>query len=124
MPLKKRAVAVYWSHDGTFYHGVINAYDPISGKHRVLYADGEWEFLYLPVEVLFFPAQDDTPEETKEVKIKGRVGRPPGKKNAKMEKSDDKTSKVEIGGEVPPSPRRGRPPKVKDAPPKKKPRGK
>jgi hypothetical protein len=30
-----------------FYKGTVNAYDNLSGKHRVLYDDGEWEFLDL-----------------------------------------------------------------------------
>mmetsp|Transcript_3685 Transcript_3685/g.3836 ORF Transcript_3685/g.3836 Transcript_3685/m.3836 type:complete len:206 (-) Transcript_3685:116-733(-) len=33
-----------------FYKGIVNAYDKLSGKHRVLYDDGEWEFIDLCAE--------------------------------------------------------------------------
>ncbi len=43
-----RRVWVLWPQDQKWYKGRIQAYDPSSGKHRVIYDDdGEWEFLHL-----------------------------------------------------------------------------
>ncbi len=43
-----RRVWVLWPHDQKWYKGRIQAYDPSSDKHRVVYDDdSEWEFLHL-----------------------------------------------------------------------------
>ncbi|ESW07806.1 hypothetical protein PHAVU_010G160600 [Phaseolus vulgaris] len=40
-------IKVWWPKDKTFYEGVIESYDPIKGKHKILYADGDVEVLNL-----------------------------------------------------------------------------
>jgi len=40
-----KQVDVFWPHDNTWYSGRIDAFEPLSRKHRVAYEDGEWEFL-------------------------------------------------------------------------------
>ena len=42
-----RAVRVHWEQDRAFYEGVVGAFEALSGKHLVTYADGEWEYLCL-----------------------------------------------------------------------------
>ena len=38
---------VLWPDDAVWYGGRIHDYDPVSGRHRVWYDDGEWEFVHL-----------------------------------------------------------------------------
>ncbi|KAF9688891.1 hypothetical protein SADUNF_Sadunf01G0035000 [Salix dunnii] len=40
-------IKVWWPKDKRFYEGVVDSYDPIKKKHRVLYADGDEEKLNL-----------------------------------------------------------------------------
>ncbi|RDY02367.1 Sister chromatid cohesion protein PDS5-like B-B, partial [Mucuna pruriens] len=40
-------IKVWWPKDKTFYEGVIESYDHIKGKHKILYADGDVEVLNL-----------------------------------------------------------------------------
>ena len=56
------SVSVYWTDDATFYNGVINAFDEVTGAHRVLYLDREWEFLSLSNEIVWFRYKP--PDET------------------------------------------------------------
>ena len=41
---------MWWKDDAQYYCGSVNAFDSVSGKHRVLYDDDEWEFIDLGVE--------------------------------------------------------------------------
>lgn len=43
-------VQVWWQDDAQAYRGEIDAFDPVSGNHRVLYEDDEWEFVNLAIE--------------------------------------------------------------------------
>ncbi|XP_019433673.1 PREDICTED: uncharacterized protein LOC109340431 isoform X2 [Lupinus angustifolius] len=38
-------IKVWWPMDKMFYEGVVDSYDPVKGKHKILYADGEVEIL-------------------------------------------------------------------------------
>ncbi|XP_027344630.1 uncharacterized protein LOC113857095 [Abrus precatorius] len=40
-------IKVWWPMDRTFYEGVVDSYDSIKGKHKILYADGDIEVLNL-----------------------------------------------------------------------------
>ncbi|KAF2321476.1 hypothetical protein GH714_000032 [Hevea brasiliensis] len=40
-------IKVWWPRDKMFYEGVLDSYDPIKKKHKVLYADGDEEILNL-----------------------------------------------------------------------------
>ena len=55
--LLNRSVLVWWQDDGCCYHGIVNAYDPSSQRHRVLYDDGEWEFIDLASEPVVYPLE-------------------------------------------------------------------
>ncbi|KAK9824439.1 hypothetical protein WJX72_010256 [[Myrmecia] bisecta] len=43
-------VGVYWKEDTIFYDGEIIGYDPSTGRHEILYDDGEAEYISLSVE--------------------------------------------------------------------------
>lgn len=47
-------VAVYWTMDSQYYFGQVDGYDRESNMHRILYEDNEWEFVYLPHEIIWF----------------------------------------------------------------------
>ena len=54
-----RTVKVWWHEDKAYYSGVIDACDRSSGRYRVQYFDGDWEFVDLraePVLISFLPA--------------------------------------------------------------------
>ncbi|KAI3727153.1 hypothetical protein L1987_66963 [Smallanthus sonchifolius] len=40
-------IKVWWPLDKMYYKGVVSSYDPLEGKHKVLYADGDEELLDL-----------------------------------------------------------------------------
>ncbi|KAI3785976.1 hypothetical protein L1987_45102 [Smallanthus sonchifolius] len=40
-------IKVWWPLDKMYYKGVVSSYDPLDGKHKVLYADGDEELLDL-----------------------------------------------------------------------------
>lgn len=42
-----REIEVWWPDDKKFYKGVIEAFDPVTQKHRVVYDDGDVEILFL-----------------------------------------------------------------------------
>ncbi|XP_020583977.1 uncharacterized protein LOC110027049 isoform X2 [Phalaenopsis equestris] len=42
-----RKIEVWWPDDERFYTGVIDAFDPVTKKHRVVYDDGDAEILFL-----------------------------------------------------------------------------
>lgn len=70
-PLLHRRVFVWWSDDRVAYGGELNAYDPFSRRHRVLYDDGEWEFidlcdepvLFLRKELSTLPQEPSSPDQ-------------------------------------------------------------
>ena len=45
-------IAVYWKTDQTFYPGTVQAFDATTGRHHVVYADGDEEHLCLSNESL------------------------------------------------------------------------
>ena len=44
-------ISVFWKEDDDWHNGLIDAYDPISNVHGVLYFDGEREELILEDEI-------------------------------------------------------------------------
>ncbi|KAK9830484.1 hypothetical protein WJX72_011976 [[Myrmecia] bisecta] len=48
-------VGVWWTDDGCFYHGRVEAWDPEGDRHLVHYEDGEKEWLVLAVERVIWP---------------------------------------------------------------------
>lgn len=124
-------IRVWWPDDESFYHGVVDSFDTNSKKHRILYDDGDVEFLFLKeekwepieVEIMTDRAQEmNTPEVnaselTKKLK-KGRRGKAPKtdpqlkvavetKSNSPL-KSPDTGVKTASNDKVPK--RKGRPP--------------
>ncbi|XP_048139498.1 sister chromatid cohesion protein PDS5 homolog C-like isoform X4 [Rhodamnia argentea] len=57
-----RRIKVWWPLDEMFYDGLIQSYDPIIKKHKVLYDDGDKETLNLEKERWEF-IEDNLPEE-------------------------------------------------------------
>ncbi|XP_061342479.1 sister chromatid cohesion protein PDS5 homolog E-like [Gastrolobium bilobum] len=56
-------VKVWWPLDKMFYEGVIHSYDPVKGKHKILYADGDVEVLNLQKQRWELISVDDSPNE-------------------------------------------------------------
>jgi hypothetical protein len=50
-----RYVDVLWPDDDTWYAGMVKDFDRASGQHRILYDDGEWEFVFLHEQEMSFP---------------------------------------------------------------------
>ncbi|MED6119475.1 hypothetical protein PIB30_117765 [Stylosanthes scabra] len=49
-PLPGSKIMVWWPEDETFYEGVVESYDRVKKKHKVLYTDGDSEILNLRME--------------------------------------------------------------------------
>ncbi|XP_037494960.1 uncharacterized protein LOC105630320 isoform X2 [Jatropha curcas] len=58
-----RRIKVWWPLDKMFYEGVVDSYDPIRRKHRVLYADGDEEILNLKKQQWKLIGDDIFPDE-------------------------------------------------------------
>ncbi|GLT85252.1 hypothetical protein SLE2022_034460 [Rubroshorea leprosula] len=91
-------VKVWWPIDKTFYEGVIDSFDCIKKKHKVLYNDGEQEILNLKRERWEF-IQDDS--ESDEEKNGGQASPEsssdmPLKKKAKLTEQSTKQAKMDI----------------------------
>lgn len=56
-------VMVWWPDDKKFYEGVIEHYDPTSGKHKVIYNDGDVEVLKLEREKWKLIKDDPIPDQ-------------------------------------------------------------
>ncbi|KAL3721148.1 hypothetical protein ACJRO7_005898 [Eucalyptus globulus] len=61
-----RRIKVWWPLDEMFYDGLIQSYDPLMKKHKVLYDDGDKETLNLEKERWDF-IEDDLPVEHRHV---------------------------------------------------------
>ncbi|KAL4420457.1 hypothetical protein ABPG75_010113 [Micractinium tetrahymenae] len=91
-----RSLMVYWKEQKTYYTGTITKYHPDSGKHTVLYRDGDKETLELHKERFKWSERDSVhvppapPKEAKEAK-------PPRKTKTDKEKGD--TPAAEAGAE-------------------------
>ena len=49
-----RAVKVWWAQEQRWFVGLIDYFDSITQRHRVMYSDCEWEFLRIEEETLDF----------------------------------------------------------------------
>ena len=58
---------MYWPDDDTWYSGALQDYDGSTGHHRVLYDDGEWEFVHLHEQDLSFLTEVSLTDEKEEV---------------------------------------------------------
>lgn len=47
------SVQIYWTSYSKYFRGSIDALDLVSHEHRVLYEDGEWEYVQLAKEDFF-----------------------------------------------------------------------
>ncbi|XP_038714144.1 uncharacterized protein LOC120007780 isoform X2 [Tripterygium wilfordii] len=59
-------IKVWWPLDKTFYEGVVDSYDPIGEKHKVLYVDGDVEVLNLREECWKLIGDDALPDQGQE----------------------------------------------------------
>lgn len=50
----KARVQVFWRQDRKWYDGTVQDYDARTGKHRIWYDDGDWEFVRLSEQTLRF----------------------------------------------------------------------
>ena len=84
-------INVWWHSDEAYYPGVIDAFDKSSGRHRVQYFDGEWEFVDLRIEpnLISYPANDslDIYDSAPSKKVKPS----PSKSNEKTNKNNSVT---------------------------------
>lgn len=46
-----QAVNMWWHFDSEFFVGTVDAFDEVTGRHRIIYEDGEWTFYNLGHEV-------------------------------------------------------------------------
>ena len=51
-----RNVNMWWHFDKEFFEGKVDAFDEETGRHRVIYEDGEWTFYNLGYEVVLLKA--------------------------------------------------------------------
>ena len=51
-------IQVWWYDDEQSYYGLINAFDELTQKYRILYEDNEWEFISLNIEPVLFLSSD------------------------------------------------------------------
>ncbi|XP_050288244.1 sister chromatid cohesion protein PDS5 homolog A isoform X1 [Quercus robur] len=77
-------IKVWWPMDKKFYQGTVKSYDPLKGKHVVLYEDGDVEVLRLEKER--WELVDNGRKPSKKQKLNSSKGTPskeasPGKKN-------------------------------------------
>ena len=50
----RKRVKVWWHDDNVYYEGELNDVDSVTGRYRVLYDDGEWEFISLSQEPVLY----------------------------------------------------------------------
>ncbi|KAI9400880.1 hypothetical protein POPTR_001G046500v4 [Populus trichocarpa] len=62
-------IKVWWPMDKRFYEGVVDSYDPIKKKHRVLYADGDEEKLNLKRQRWELIKDDSFPVQEQEIDV-------------------------------------------------------
>ncbi|XP_047324394.1 sister chromatid cohesion protein PDS5 homolog C-like isoform X2 [Impatiens glandulifera] len=85
-------VKVWWPKDKEFYEGVIDAYDPVEKKHKILYNDGDQEELNLKKER--WELTGDNSEEQKSVRRGSDLSKMHKKKKPEMD-SDQPAAKQE-----------------------------
>ncbi len=77
-----RRVWILWPQDHEWYKGKIQAYDPSSYKHRVVYDDGEWDFLHLSDSYMLWLSNDRNKDPRHPPRIQD-VHKPTKKKSRK-----------------------------------------
>ncbi|KAK9282272.1 hypothetical protein L1049_005186 [Liquidambar formosana] len=64
-----KRVKVWWPKDKTFYEGVVDSFDAIKKKHKILYADGDEETLNLRTQRWELMLDDLLPDEGKQADL-------------------------------------------------------
>lgn len=82
--LTGRSISIWWKEDAVFYPGQVGDLDESSMCHRVVYDDGEWEFVHLPSSIVLYLKGENADAED-----------PKSKKNLT---SKDVTKKRGVGG--------------------------
>ncbi|CAK7336294.1 unnamed protein product [Dovyalis caffra] len=62
-------IKVWWPMDKRFYEGVVDSYDPIKKKHRILYADGDEEKLNLKRQRWELIKDDTLPVQAQDIDV-------------------------------------------------------
>ncbi|XP_011034535.1 PREDICTED: uncharacterized protein LOC105132632 isoform X2 [Populus euphratica] len=78
-------IKVWWPMDKRFYEGVVDSYDPIKKKHRVLYADGDEEKLNLKRQRWELIKDDIFPVQEQEIDVPKAATSSDGLQKAKCE---------------------------------------
>ncbi len=79
-----RRVWILYRQDEQWYKGRIQAYDPSSDMHRIVYdSDGEWEFLYLSNVYMLWLSNDPNEDPRHPPRIPDIHKPPPSKKSRK-----------------------------------------
>ncbi|XP_044484049.1 uncharacterized protein LOC123209987 isoform X2 [Mangifera indica] len=81
-----KRIKVWWPMDKTFYEGVVDSYDCIRKKHRILYADGDIERLNLEKQRWKLIGDVDMSEDGQETDV-----RKPGALSEILQKEKDDT---------------------------------
>ncbi|OUZ99563.1 hypothetical protein BVC80_7681g2 [Macleaya cordata] len=90
-------IKVWWPKDHTYYEGVIDSFDPIKKKHKVLYVDGDVEVLNLNKQRWEFVEGNSEPDEGQATDLPSeeQIDEKPQKKKVKT-KSDSSTKPAKI----------------------------
>lgn len=86
-----KVVKVWWHEDQCFYSGVVDVFESSSGRHKIKYFDGIWEFVDLRVEpvLIAYPMSDkmksadagEEEQETREKSVSRRRSAPAAEAN-------------------------------------------
>ncbi|KAJ6961667.1 hypothetical protein NC652_000570 [Populus alba x Populus x berolinensis] len=78
-------IKVWWPMDKRFYEGVVDSYDPVKKKHKVLYADGDEEKLNLKRQRWELIKDDIFPVQEQEIDVSKAATSSDGLQKAKCE---------------------------------------
>ncbi|GLU21981.1 hypothetical protein SLE2022_380840 [Rubroshorea leprosula] len=87
-----KRIKVWWPLDKKFYEGVVDSYDNVKKKHRVLYADGDEEKLNLRRQRWAFIEDHNSPHGGQETNLP-RPGASPDKVSKQKDKTDSLSPK-------------------------------
>uniref|UniRef100_A0A7N0TD51 Uncharacterized protein n=1 Tax=Kalanchoe fedtschenkoi TaxID=63787 RepID=A0A7N0TD51_KALFE len=103
-------IKVWWPQDKVYYDGIVESFDPIRRKHKVLYTDNEREVLNLHREKWKLVKSGEGSEKGG-VTGPFNAGDPSDTQEAKKLRADSSSVGLLGNSDSPPKKRRGRPPK-------------
>ncbi|KAF8035749.1 hypothetical protein BT93_C1699 [Corymbia citriodora subsp. variegata] len=101
-------IKVWWPQDRAFYKGVVDSFDPVRKRHKVLYTDGDQEILNLkkqkwefvegnPVSYQGQEGNSTSPDASPELPLKKRAKMKEGKTGTSAKKGNASSSKSNAG---------------------------